>query len=204
MIKGERADGSHSVDINLDFRPETYWPPATAKHSRTKGTYAVEDLKLNKTFFGLHSQIRSGEDLPDFLETEVEITRLRLGQTVHEEVTSIRARRVGSRIVYRIVDELVEEWGGEIKVRPRSSSHPLTLRQLIRLIDTAEIPDEDRIGLVIPTWELRLSMVGKDPQSLRDWVVISSVFYPQLKIYYDRVFLQWAKSGCLFVAATLQ
>lgn len=194
-------------EIDLDFRPKTYWTPASEQPSRAKATYNPGNVKpavLKKTFFGCRPQLRSGADIPDFFETELEIARLRFAKTVHEEVTSLRARRVGSRIVYRVVDELVEEWGGEIKVHPRSSQDPLSLRQLIGLIDSAEIPDEHRIGLVIPSWELDLTTVRSDIHQLRDSLAISSVFYPQLPIYYDRLFLEWANRGGLFAAATKQ
>ena len=50
---------------------------------------------------------RGGEDLPDLLEGEVEIARVSLVDSVHGEVTSLRARKDGDvgSIRLRIVDE---------------------------------------------------------------------------------------------------
>jgi hypothetical protein len=48
---------------------------------------------------------RGGEDLPSLAPGEVEIARLQLLDTVHGEVTSLRARRDGARIALRLVDE---------------------------------------------------------------------------------------------------
>jgi len=86
----------------------------------------------------------NGFDLPTLLPTEVEIARLRLAETVHQEVTSIRARRVGRRIAYRIVDEVLSDLGYRFEFRPRSSSIPLTLGKLIEMIDNAEVFGPDR------------------------------------------------------------
>ena len=52
-----------------------------------------------------HPKTRGGEDLPDLEDGEVEIARLSLTNSVHGEVTSLRARKVGKKIALRMVDE---------------------------------------------------------------------------------------------------
>jgi hypothetical protein len=118
-----------------------------------------------------------------------------LAQTVHEEVTSIRARLVDARIAYRIDDELVTPEGGEFRFAPKTSTLPLTLGELINLINEAEEWWDDELastGLVLGSWDRQLSNGEKVPQRSRDWIVISSAFYSQLSTYYERVFAQWA------------
>ena len=53
---------------------------------------------------------RGGEDLPDLDEEEVEVARVSLADSVHGEVTSLRARKAGSRIQLRMVDEYETEF----------------------------------------------------------------------------------------------
>lgn len=53
-----------------------------------------------------HPQARGGEDLPDLAPGEVEVARLVLLNSVHGEVTSLRAQRLpDGRIGYSLVDE---------------------------------------------------------------------------------------------------
>jgi hypothetical protein len=54
---------------------------------------------------GIDPSLRGGEDLPGYLVDEVEIARVEAPTTVHAEVTSVRCRRVGKRLVYRVVDD---------------------------------------------------------------------------------------------------
>ncbi|MFO0962034.1 MAG: hypothetical protein U0625_03915 [Phycisphaerales bacterium] len=53
---------------------------------------------------------RGGEDLPDLDEGEVEVARVSLADSVHGEVTSLRARKAGGRIQLRMVDEYESEF----------------------------------------------------------------------------------------------
>ena len=46
-----------------------------------------------------------GEDLPDLANMEVEIARVRYVDTIHGEVTSLRASRHGNKIKLRLCDE---------------------------------------------------------------------------------------------------
>jgi hypothetical protein len=57
-----------------------------------------------------HPAARGGEDLPDLEDGEVEIARLSLTNSVHGEVTSLRAKQEeGAKVVLRMVDEYESE-----------------------------------------------------------------------------------------------
>ena len=58
-----------------------------------------------------HPAARGGEDLPDLETGEVEIARLSLTNSVHGEVTSLRAKQAeqGGQIILRMVDEYESE-----------------------------------------------------------------------------------------------
>jgi hypothetical protein len=131
-----------------------------------------------------------GELLPDYLSGEVEIARLVL-DSVTRDVYSVRARRVraaggaaddGRSIVYRIVDEYEGRW-----VLPReSSAEPLTLGELIALIDDARVDDVDGTSL---TDALRDGC--DDAESGRDFVRVSSELYPELEAWYEERAAEW-------------
>ena len=75
-----------------------------------------------------------GEYLPDLKTGEIEIARITLKSTTLD-VISIRARKSSARISYRMVDEYGEH---EYALAIKSSKEPLTLQQVIKLIDSAE------------------------------------------------------------------
>jgi hypothetical protein len=69
--------------------------------------WTTHDLspKLKDVLQQQHPAARGGEDLPDLADGEVEIARLSLTNSVHGEVTSLRAKQEGATIVLRMVDE---------------------------------------------------------------------------------------------------
>lgn len=71
----------------------------------------LEDLpEPMRAVFGARApELRSGEDLPDLEDGEVEIARLRLTRSIHQEVTSLRAAPAGEGATLRLVDEYEEE-----------------------------------------------------------------------------------------------
>jgi len=175
--------------IDFERRPKSYWSTAKERDAKRLRTY---DRPLVDKI-----RDRSGRDLRAFPATEVEIVRLQLTETIHEEVTSIRARRVGGRITYRIVSEVLTEYGYQFKFSPCSSTLPLTLGMMIEIIDNAQVigPDGKTFpkGLVISAWEHQLTECeNTDPESLKNWIDVSSEYYPDLKHHYQRVFVQWA------------
>ena len=81
---------------------------------------------------GLDWRSRGGEDLPPMRPGQVEVARLVLLDSVHGEVTSLRAQRTPKgRIRYEMVDEymLHEEYDFELPI-PESDG-PLTAKQVL-------------------------------------------------------------------------
>jgi hypothetical protein len=83
--------------------------------------------------------LRGGEDLPDLLEGEVEIARVTLLDSVHGEVTSLRARRDNThQILLRIVNEYwdIDEEG--FTLRQDAFAEPLTADEVLYVFRDCE------------------------------------------------------------------
>ena len=141
-------------------------------------TDAQLDDSTRRLIGAMHPALMGGEYLPPTGEHEIEIARIVLA-SVTQDVTSIRARRSGKRIVYRVVDE----YGTKFKLGKRWSSAPLTLKELIRLIDGTNQDDGDG-GLVFSTLRMNIGASG-DAEGMRDFVAVESSLYPDLSNYYD-------------------
>ncbi|HXF65694.1 MAG TPA: hypothetical protein VNK67_03205 [Burkholderiales bacterium] len=144
--------------FDFEFRPKSYFGPMSLEHKiRTsikgearrryaafllerEGEAAVDGDVLRESLADdereaqgrIHPALMGGEYLPDFEPGEVEIVRIVLASTTCD-VISVRARRVGNRIGYRVCDE----YGEKYTCIPKTSAKPLTLRQLIGLLDNA-------------------------------------------------------------------
>ena len=206
---------------DLEFRPATYWPEVTDRlrwlASRVKGEARRREAMARVEAGGLIALeawmveqdigeenkralqwlapgLRGGEDLPDCARREVEIARIWFTQTVHREVTSVRARPAGDRIRYRVVDEYCESTPYTFAITPKSSRLPLTFRQLVNLIDTATVPGGwfDGGGLVLPFWDDWMRG-ERDRETQRGSIVVSSELYPQLGAWYEAVFERWVE-----------
>jgi hypothetical protein len=83
-----------------------------------------------------HPTARGGEDLPDLEDDEVEIARMTLANSVHGEVTSLRAApgATPGEIVFRMVDE----YETDIEVPITSATAPLTAEEVIRMFTESE------------------------------------------------------------------
>jgi hypothetical protein len=135
----------------------------------------------------IHPPLRGGEDLPDTGKGEIEIARLAYTCTVHCEVTSIRARRSGGRIHYRVVDE----YETAITCGREWSDHPLTLGELIDLIEESSDGDY-REGLYFGDLQSRLWIGdGTKVEDLEDFIEVSSPFYPELTKWFQEAFVEW-------------
>ena len=120
-----------------DFVPETYWARFESSQDGESQDVAQRilsaiqsgrwsDLQLpNVSFGGLEDSF-----LPKYLSCEVEIARITLESTT-ADVTSVRARPTRRGIAYRVVDE----YNTKYSFRPRTSRRPLSLAQLINLIE---------------------------------------------------------------------
>ena len=198
---------------DLEYHPETYWEyrdVETMVKSTVKGTMrrfmaevAETDEDLGSTdplryeeslpederaFRGsVHPSLMSGEYLQDLRRGEVEIARVHY-DSVTGDVVSVRARWTPGRIRYRIVDEYMED--GPIDCSIKSSTDPLTLRQLIDLMDGAGRWD---IGLVMGVLKGNLN-AGAEADSLLDFVTVDSAYYPQLAEWYAEAVDEWHKN----------
>jgi hypothetical protein len=195
---------------DLDYRPTSYWGTPRARFANVKGEarrkaicQALEEDRVDEVPAELradalspelrdqvgrtHPSYMGGEYLPGYLPGEVEIARVALESTTGD-VYSIRARRVGGRIRYRVVDE----YEGAYRTSPQSSSRPLTLRQLIRLIDTVPNDSTDAVGLVASARDPEVA--GPDLEGMADFAQVSSTFYPELERWYGEDAAEWLEA----------
>lgn len=194
------------VEIDLDFRPETYWPGEPDERvllSRIKGVVrrrlaaevlergddasAVPELfaealheEARRDWGRLHPCNLGGEFLPDLEPDEVEVARIELASTT-ADVISFRARRTGDGLRYRVVNE----YGLDQVLREGASADPLSLRELVELIDGT--------GIIEEVLEMNF---GDDPDPERTcaFVLVSSPFYPGLSEHYRRWVARWCAS----------
>jgi len=181
-------------NYTMDYRPRSYWESEdSASHLilTVKGelrrqvaqelanegvldpVISAESLTdENRDAVGaVHPWLMGGEFLSDLLPQEVEIARIILKSTTMD-VISIRARRVGKRISYRIVDEYYEEGLFEYHLSRKSSTRPLTMKQLIELIDNAQ----ERGGLMAAAREWNYEASEGDAEEYYNFASISSEF----------------------------
>lgn len=124
-----------------------------------------------------------GEYLREYAEGEIEIARIELESTT-ADVISIRAKEDGERIAYSIVDE----YETEFNVSPTHSEKPLTLSELISLIDGAR-PEG---SLAICYTEMNYNGRNiEELEGIRFFTRVESVFYPQLNVHYENVLDRW-------------
>lgn len=177
----------------------------------------------------IHPVLMGGEFLPEFSDAEIEIARISMASTTGD-VISIRSKRTPNGWRHRAVDEYEDSQSerelldeddenycddcddfadSNIKLSPRESKQPLSMGELIKLIDGAR--DErwepslgrhgaEWRGLVIPYLEYQLSMEDGellypssrwDMEDLEYFLTVSSPFYPQLSGYYEQVVCRW-------------
>ncbi len=147
---------------------------------------------------GVDPRWMGGEYLPSYRRGEIEIARL-ISDSATMDVVSFRARRVANgRIHYRAVDE----YESDLAVSPTSSRRPLSLAELIGLIDSLTIdgcshPDQD-----FCTWALDARIAAAKWQTRKQFEEcalfyrLESPFYPALELCYATRFEQWLESRC--------
>src|SRR2546426_3695031 len=124
------------------------------------------------------------EFLPDKEPSEVEIALISL-ESVTGDMIAITAQRRGARIVYRIVDE----YGTRFHFKPRTSTRTLSMAELVGLIDGATGHLDGAKGL---TSAFRnYNAAWSNPEKLVDFVIVTSVFYPELQAYYAEEARRW-------------
>ncbi|HUP22953.1 MAG TPA: hypothetical protein VNB06_08430 [Thermoanaerobaculia bacterium] len=134
----------------------------------------------------MHPRNLGGEFLPDANADEVEIVRIELA-SVTGDICQVRAlRRREDRIHFRVVDEYWHE-GVTYRVSPETSDQPLTLAELIDLIDTSEREEEAHPGgLVDSHLEFLLHEEAwiEGPTEIAAFATVTSAFYPMLNEYF--------------------
>lgn len=159
--------------FDLSFRPDTYW----------SGAREIDyPIRAEAPLFG------GGSYLPRLAAREVEIAGVALASTTGD-VISVRARPVAEGIRFRVVDE----YRTRFKVVSPIRSQPLTLGELVEMMDTVEFGGG--VGMVESF--LDLNWVGHDPLydpgDLREFVLVVSPFYRQLERLYDRRAELWVR-----------
>jgi len=201
-----------SNNLDFEFRPETYWPESRTPEqllTRIKGKVRrdmARDILAEEGFAGLnaflareelagedlfmwgrvHPAMMGGEYLPALAEGEVEIARISLASTTGDQI-SVRAQREDGTIRYRVADE----YESTFQLSIETSEAPLTLGQLIRLIDESGY-DGDRYagGLVFSHLAYNFEY-GSDVDELEGFVSVESAYYPQLSVHYQIVVDRW-------------
>jgi hypothetical protein len=126
-----------------------------------------------------------GEYLPDLLSGEVEIARISL-ESITYDVYSLRAHRDQGVIHYRMEDEYESDW----ELKRRESREPLTMGELITLIDASRMNGVDSNDLT--DWLRDRTAEHGDVEEAAAFVTVSSEFYPELQSYYDAKARAWA------------
>src|SRR5438128_2218940 len=171
---------------NFAFRPSTYFDTPASLLGNVKGEHrrrlaqqaiANDDKTAPLDFLlqeklsdeerqmmaSIDPRLMGGEYLADYEPGEVEIARVALDSTTGD-VISVRAKRDGNKIVYRVADE----YSNKYTHTPSESDEPLTMLGLIGLIDSGRAEGWDSEGLT-----------NTCPAT------VSSAFYPQLEQYYE-------------------
>ncbi|MDA1095140.1 MAG: hypothetical protein O3A25_18005 [Acidobacteria bacterium] len=198
---------------DLTYRPSTYWPDAPsvpqllasiAGEARRAIVTNQPDVFVDagdwilqptlapaeRGWWGsLHPSFMGGEYLSALEAGAVEIARISLASTTADQV-SVRARRLDNGIAYRIVDEYDTPY-----VCERRSAEPLTLAELIALLDDTDHPHEEFSGggLVKTHW-LHIAEYAETRNFYEEanaFVKVSSPFYADLSAYYEDALLEW-------------
>jgi hypothetical protein len=191
--------------IDLDYRPRDYFWAAGLKIPLLSGIAGeasrqlvsslieagnpipvgldapVLDEGMRQAWGRVHPSHMGGEFLPGFRKGEVEIARISL-QSVTCDQISVRARRSGKRIGYRIVDEYESGYA----CRRSRSPATLSLRKLIAVMEHACQGG----SIIFPALERNLGG-GSTPEELAELITVTSDFYPDLGRYYRALTDVW-------------
>jgi len=152
---------------------------------------AAVSEKVRAAMGRMHPQCMGGEYLPDYAPGEVEIARIELKSTTGD-VISIRARTDRDGIRYRIVDE----YGTEFDFSPRQSELPLSMKELVALIDGAAPEGYDRRGLGLCYTIANYECSNDLEDWMRDFSRVESDVYTQLSAHYRLVVNEWFDGEC--------
>jgi hypothetical protein len=203
--------------IDYQFRPESYWTPARnpleaalrnvkgrnrramiRDYNKAGNLEELDDELLadtlgepeRRSLGRIHPSFMGGEYLPNYHRGEVEIARIEL-QSTTSDVISLRARPLGSRIKYRVVDE----YETEHRLPQQTSARPFSLAGLVLFLDSVERrdvnePDWTQFGFVLSSNQCNLDC-GTDLETLRDFTRVESDYYPDLASHYALAIAEW-------------
>lgn len=200
--------------VEFDYRPGSYWDPvdpvsavvgnvtgelrrrmirkAMTSEARSEMQSALLPDTLtddNRAALGrIHPSFMGGEYLGDYLPGEVEIARIALESTL-ADIISIRARRRTQRIKYRVVDE----YESHFTYSHRTSRRPLTLGQVVALVDSIHDGSGSGVGDYITALRegVLCGATAEDYEKAEDFVSVDSIFYPHLERVYRERARQW-------------
>jgi len=203
----------HMPNYDLTYRPPTYWPdtPSVSQlvasiTGEARRAIVTDHPELSvdagnwilkptltpeeRSWWGsLHPSFMGGEYLPALEAGEVEIARISVASTSADQIC-IRARRLDDGIGYRVVDDYDTPYACE-----RRSAEPLTLAELIALLDDTDHPDEQFSGggLVRAHWQHIAEYAEPRDRigAVTGFVRLSSPFYAGLSAYYEDALVEW-------------
>jgi hypothetical protein len=200
----------------LDYRPRFYFGPQDLKRfyksrilGQMRGKMVSEEIDSGdcppelmesslsqqlRTSVGLiHPQMMGGEFLPDFHPKEVELCRVVLDSATMD-VFSLRVRKQKYRYAYRLEDE----YSNHYILSRKTSTHPLTMGQIIEVLDTCRCivegtgEEEDAVGLVRCFTEQVLDIdPDAEMEAVLGFVTVESSFYPEIEEYYEDKKRMW-------------
>ena len=210
-LAGEKVPEWVLKPIDYAFRPASYWHAedlrqlvANIKGAERKktalrliaegrldeaGEFILIDTLSDedRTQVGrVHPALMGGEYLPDYAANEVEIARVTLASTT-QDVISIRARPQSGGIEFSVLDE----YESSFKIKPSFAKRPLSLRQLIRLIDTGDGDEMGPMGLGII--QSNFDCTDEPAESFAEFMHFSSEFYPDLSTHYWFATQRWVE-----------
>jgi hypothetical protein len=198
-------------DINYGFRPKSYSDAGNPLQAILKNVLGSKRRRIIHDFFAagrldelsdailldvlsdeqrawleaVHPSFMGGEYLPPYRTGEVEIARIEL-QSTTADVISVRAQPANIRYVYSICDE----YESEFKVSPASSVPPLTLAELIGIIDNAGFTESLGIDYTVRNYEGG-TRTAERLDTLKTFTRVESTFYPQITLHYRRLVQSW-------------
>ncbi len=205
---------STSIDtpLDLNYAPQSYFFPmgldkyllATVKGTQRRNEVErliaegrildIEDWLAHSALDGstreligsFHPKFMGGEYLPNLGTGEVEIARIELA-SVTSDVISIRAKQRSGRIYYSIQDE----YETNFKIKPAWSKQPLTLNQIIGLIETATDKDYGEQSLGLRALDDGYHQFDFNLETCRTFTRVTSAFYLELEVYYSQAIEAW-------------
>jgi hypothetical protein len=115
----------------------------------------------------------------------IEIARIDLVGSVNGDIVQVLTHQVESGWQYQMKDT----YETAFEVSPISSKEPLSLNELIGLIDTSE--SDYGTGYVVPVLDMNMENSDEPAESLRDFLKVSSTLYPQLEQHYRERINKW-------------